>query len=400
MGRGRLAIDGGRPIRREPISYGRQSIDAADERAVIGALRSDYLTQGPLVERFESEFAEFTGRRHAVAFCNATAALHGAYEALGVGPGRSLLTSPMTFAATANAALFLGADVHFADVKSDSGLVDPKSVEAALDDGIEDVAVMSVVHYAGALADMKRLPKIARHHGIRLVEDACHALGATGYDAHAGKFGDIAVFSFHPVKPITTAEGGMAVTDSRALADRMRTFRTHGISKTPEMARRFGPWHSEMRFLGYNYRLSELHSALGLSQLRKYSAFLRRRQAIAAEYDEGFSTMESVRPLAVPVGTRSAYHLYPVLLDERRFRGGRRAVVEALIAEGIVPQIHYIPVNAHPFYRRLGHRPTQTPRALAFSRSVISLPIFPAMSDADIRDVKNAMEKVVSALRR
>ncbi|MCL4235431.1 MAG: UDP-4-amino-4,6-dideoxy-N-acetyl-beta-L-altrosamine transaminase [Deltaproteobacteria bacterium] len=400
MGRGRLAIDGGRPVRKEPISYGRQSIDAADERAVVGALRSDYLTQGPLVERFESEFAEFVGRRYAVAFCNATAALHGAYESLGVGPGRALLTSPMTFAATTNAALFLGADVHFADIKSDSGLIDPKAVEAVLDDGIEDVAVLSVVHYAGALADMNRLPKIARRNGLRLVEDACHALGATGYDSAAGKFGDIAVFSFHPVKPITTAEGGMAVTDNRTLADRMRTFRTHGISKSPEMARRFGPWHNEMRFLGYNYRLSELHSALGLSQLRKFSAFLRRRQVIAASYDEFFVDMESVRPLTVPVGTRSAYHLYPILIDERRFRGGRRAVVEALVAEGVLPQVHYLPVNAHPYYRQLGHRPTQTPRALAFSRSVISLPIFPAMSEADVRDVQHAVEKVVAALRR
>ncbi|MCC6158738.1 MAG: UDP-4-amino-4,6-dideoxy-N-acetyl-beta-L-altrosamine transaminase [Deltaproteobacteria bacterium] len=400
MGRGRLAIDGGRPIRREPISYGRQSIDATDEKAVIAALHSDWLTQGPLVERFESEFAAFVGRKHAVAFCNATAALHGAYEALGVGPGRSLLTSPMTFAATANAALFLGADVHFADVKHDSGLVDPKSLELLLDDGIEDLAVLSVVHYAGALADMNRIPRIARRHGLRLVEDACHALGATGYDSQAGKFGDIAVFSFHPVKPITTAEGGMAVTDSRAFAERMRTFRTHGISKTPEMARRFGPWHNEMRFLGYNYRLSELHSALGLSQLRKFSAFLRRRQVIAASYDEFFADMESVRPLTVPVGTRSAYHLYPILIDERRFRGGRRAVVEALVAEGIVPQVHYVPVNSHPYYRQLGHRPAQTPRALAFSRSVFSLPIFPAMSDADVSDVCNAVEKVVTALRR
>ncbi len=400
MGRGRLAIDGGRPIRREPISYGRQSIDAADERAVVSALRSDYLTQGPLVERFESEFAEFVGRKFAVAFCNATAALHGAYDALGVGPGRALLTTPMTFAATSNAALFLDADVHFADVKSDSGLIDPKAVEAALDDGIEDVAVLSVVHYAGSLADMNRLPKIARRHGLRLVEDACHALGATGYDAHAGKFGDIAAFSFHPVKPITTAEGGMAVTDSRALAERMRAFRTHGISKTPRMMRRFGPWHNEMRFLGYNYRLSELHSALGLSQLRKFPAFLRRRQAIAAAYDAFFASLDFVRPLAVPVGTRSAYHLYPLLVDERKIRGGRRAVVEALISEGVIPQVHYIPVNAHPHYRRLGHRPAQTPRALAFSKSALSLPIFPAMSEADVHDVQNAVEKVVTALRR
>lgn len=381
------------PVRTKPIGYGRQCIEDDDVEAVARVLRSDYLTQGPAVAAFERAFAERVGRRHAVAFANGTAALHGAYFALGVGPGKSLMTSPMTFAATANAALYLGAEVRFVDVDPHTGLINPDEVEARWSN---DVKLLAVVHYAGALCPMDRLSAIAKKRGAALVEDACHALDAEGYGARAGCFGDIAVFSLHPVKPITSGEGGVAITDSPAFAERMRTFRTHGIVKNEALARRYGPWRNEMRLLGYNYRLSDIHAALGASQLSKADRFLARRRELAARYDAFFAENDcDLVPLKVPDGTLSAYHLYVVLARP----GRRRAIVQALSEQGILAQVHYLPVNAHPYYRRLGHKPSDTPMARRFGERVLSLPLFPAMTDKDQRDVFRALLRVASSTR-
>ncbi|MBZ0273971.1 UDP-4-amino-4,6-dideoxy-N-acetyl-beta-L-altrosamine transaminase [bacterium] len=398
MKRPLLAIDGGKPVRRKTLGYGRHLIDERDIAAVARVLRSDYLTQGPLVDEFEIAFAKYAGRKHAVAFANGTAALHGAYHAIGLGLGKRLLTSAMTFAATANAARFLGVDVEFADIDETSGLIDPADVERRVRAAKPDA--IGVVHYAGSLCDMPALRKIARRAGAVLVEDACHALGATGYGAQAGAFGKVGVFSFHPVKAITTGEGGMVVTDDARLADRMRTFRTHGIVRPPRAVKREGAWYSEMVELGFNYRLTDMQCALGLTQLARYDKRLATRRAIAKMYDRHFAGDADARPLAVPGGTASAYHLYPILIEDGAFAGGRRRVFDALRAEGIGVQVHYVPVNAHPYYRKQGHDPRDTPRAAAFARREISLPIQPGMTDRDFDDVINAFEKVRAGLKR
>ncbi|MCZ7585356.1 MAG: UDP-4-amino-4,6-dideoxy-N-acetyl-beta-L-altrosamine transaminase [Deltaproteobacteria bacterium] len=394
MARAKLALDGGTPVRQRVLSYGRQTIERADEQAVIAALRSDFLTQGPRVDEFERRFAEYVGRRYAVAFANGTAALHGAYEAAGVGPGRDLVTSPLTFCATANAALFLGAGVRFADVDADSALVDPASVEKTI---TRKTRAICAIHYGGMLADMPALSRLAKKYGVVLIEDACHALGATGYGKQAGCFGDLGVFSFHPVKPITTAEGGMVVTNNKSFAEKMRRFRTHGIVKG---TRRSEPWFHEMRDLGFNYRLSDLHAALGLSQLARYDDFLAKRRRIATFYDKVIAKMPGITACPVPAETSSAYHLYPILVSPERFRGGRGAVFRALQAEGIGVQVHYVPANAHPYYRRLGYDPRAAPHARRFYEREISLPIFPSMTARDRRDVVDALAKVHAGLSR
>jgi perosamine synthetase len=393
----KLAIDGGRPVRKTPLSYGRQDIDESDIKAVERILRSDFLTQGPVVPRFEEAFAKAVGKRYAVAFANGTAALHGAYHALGLGPGDELLTSPMTFASTANAALFLGAKVRFADVFPENGLLDPRD---ALKNITKRTKAVCPIHYAGMLAPMPEILEIAASRDIAVVEDACHAFGAKGYQLQGGAFGDLGVFSFHPVKAITTGEGGMVVTDDKSQYEKMAAFRTHGIVRTPGMMKSQGRWFYEMRELGFNYRLTDFQCALGLSQLKRYPKMLARRRAIARAYDAFFAEPEGISSCPVPKGTKSAYHLYPVLVDETRLKGGRKLVFEALRAEGIHAQVHYIPVNAHPYYRKLGFDPSATPNALRFYSREISLPIFPAMSDDDIASVMKAVEKVVKAYRR
>lgn len=395
--RAKLAVEGGSPVRDRPLFYGRQSIDRSDERALVAALRSDFLTQGPTIERFEDAVAEYLGVKYAVAFANGTAALHGAYFALGLGPGDEIVTTPLTFAATANAALYLGAKVRFADIDPATGQVDFDALAAQV---TRKTKLLAPVHFAGSMAPMDLILDLARAKGLHVVEDACHAFGATGYDGHAGTLGAIGVFSFHPVKPITSAEGGMGVTDDAGYAERMRQFRTHGIVKSPALARRGGPWYNEMQFLGYNYRLSDLHAALGLSQLERYPKLLRRRRRIAAQYDEAFAGMKGIRTLTIPDRVRPAYHLYPILVEPRAFRGGRRGFFEALAAEGVVGQVHYVPVNAHPYYRELGYDPADTPNAKRFYEREISLPIYPDMRDKDVHDVIAAVDKVRAALAR
>jgi len=392
-----LAVFGGKPIRSNTLSYGRQCINREDEKAVLAALRSDFLTQGPRIEEFEQAFSAYVKRRFAVAFSSGTAALHASYYALGLGNGDSLLTVPMTFAATANAALFVGASVAFADVQPETGLIDPARIDREI---TKKTKAICVVHYGGALCAMDEVNATAKRHGIPIVEDACHALGAEGYGASAGRFGKLAVFSFHPVKPITTGEGGMVVTDSAKLYERMKAFRSHGISKSPRLSETKGPWFYEMRELGFNYRLTDIQCALGLSQLKRYDEFLRRRRDIAADYDSFFSDFDAIRPCTIKPGVKSAYHLYPVLVDGHRYKGGRKMFFKALQAEGIGVQVHYIPVNMHPYYKSLGFKASDTPCAKSFYDREISIPIHPGMTKRDIADVKNAFLKIHNALGR
>lgn len=368
------------------IPYGRQTVEEDDIQAVIEVLRSDWLTTGPMVERFEKALAERVGARFAVSFNSGTAALHAAYFAAGVGPGDEVVTSPLTFAATANAALYLGARPVFVDVQEDTGNLDPEQVRRVL---TARTKVIAPVDFAGHPADLDELKEIAREAGAVLVEDACHALGAMYRGRSVGSIADMTVFSFHPVKHITTGEGGAVVTDNPTYYERLRLFRNHGITRDAAHLTREpeGPWYYEMQVLGYNYRLSDIAAALGYSQLRKLDRFLQRRREIAARYDEllkGF-------PLQTPIPRSDvvpAWHLYVVrLLEPER----RRTVVEGLHRKGIGVQVHYVPVYRHPYYRNISSG-AYCPVAERIYAASLSLPIYPLLSDVEV-------ERTVTALR-
>ncbi len=369
-----------------PIPYGRQQIDEDDIRAVVEVLRSDWLTTGPLVERFESAVAEFVGMSQAVAVANGTAALHAAMHAIGIGPGDEVIVPPMTFAATANAVVFQGGTPVFADVDAATLLLDPARVEARVTPRTKAIVA---VDYAGQPADYDVLRQIADRYRLRLVADACHSLGAADHGRPCGGLADLSVFSFHPVKPITTGEGGMIVTDDAELARRMRVFRNHGITTDHRQRQERGAWSYEMVEIGYNYRLTDIQCALGLSQLPRLPRWIVCRQRIAAAYAEAFAGT-AVRLLHVRPGVSHGYHLFVARVPDRD------RVFTALRDLGIGVNLHYIPVHFHPFYRqRFGTGEGLCPVAEAAYGEILSLPIFPAMSDADVGRVSDEVRRQV-----
>lgn len=393
-----LAIEGGRPVRMHPLPYGRQSVDEDDIASVVAALRSDWLTTGPRVEEFETSFARSVGARHGVAVSSGTAALHAAYHALGLGPGDEVIATPLTFAATTNAVLYCGARPVFADVEPDTLLLDPATVEARLTPRTKAIVG---VDYAGQPCDWDALSAIARPRGVALVADACHAVGGGYHGRPVGSLADLTVFSFHPVKQMTTGEGGMITASEDKLAIRARIFRNHGITTDHRQREKLGSYHYDMVELGFNYRLTDIQCALGMSQLAKLGGFVKRRQALAARYDRAISPMAGVRPLVTRAHASHAYHLYVVRLDLARLTCSRAQVHAALRAEGVHANVHYRPVHLHPYYRRaLGTGPGLAPVAEAASEDILSLPLFPAMSESDVDDVVRALEKVLARFAR
>jgi perosamine synthetase len=393
--RARLAVDGGAPVRDTPLPYGRHWIDEEDIEAVCTALRSDWLTTGPKVEEYERAFATAVGSREAVAVSSGTAALHAAMYAIGIGPGDEVIVPPLTFAATANSVVFQRGTPVFADVDGEALLLDPDCVEARIGDATRAIVA---VDYAGQPCDYTRLRAIAERHGIALVADACHALGAAFEGSPVGTLADLNTFSTHPVKHIATGEGGAVTTDRAQLAERMRIFRNHGISADHRERERRGSWHYEMVDLGYNYRLTDLQCALGIAQLAKLSGFVERRRRIAARYDAAFAELEAVTPLRALPGRTHAHHLYVVRLDTERLTVGRTEIFAAYRAEGIGVSVHFVPVHLHPFYRKqFETHPGLCPNAEAAYEQILSLPIFPRMSDGDAADVIRATEKIIAA---
>ncbi len=371
------------------IPYARQTVDESDVQAVLATLRSDWLTQGPRVPEFEAALAEACGARYAVAVTNGTAALHLAMLALDVQPGHRVLTTPNTFVATSNAILYAGGTPVFADIEPDTFNLDPEQIEAQLH-AHPHVRGIIAVHFAGLPADMEAIRLLAQRHGLWVVEDACHALGGSWIDAHGarrrigdGTYADLTIFSFHPAKAITTAEGGALVTNDRQLAERLRRLRNHGITKAPEAFHRpaHGGWYYEMQDLGFNYRLSDLQAALGLQQLRRNPEWVRRRRTLVQRYDEAFAHLDAIRPQVHPddqVSALFAYHLY-VLQTPRRYH-----LHERLRERGIYTQVHYIPVHLHPYYReRFGYRPGDFPVAEAYYAQALSLPLYPGLHNED-----------------
>jgi perosamine synthetase len=375
----------------EFVPYGRQSIDDDDIAAVEAVLRSDFLTTGPAVAEFEDALSAATGARHAVAVSSGTAALHAAYFAARIGSGDEVITSPLTFAATSNAALYLGANVRFADVDAATGNLDPALVEALI--GRRTRAIVAV-DYAGQPADYDALRELATAHGLALLADAAHSLGASDQGRPVGALADASALSFHPVKPITTGEGGAIVTDDADLAQRARRFRTHGVTRDPaELENAGGAWFYEQHDLGYNYRLTDLQAALGRSQLRRLGTFLARRREIAARYDEALADVEGLARPAVREGVESGWHLYVVMV---RDASRRRPFFERLQALGLGVQVHYIPVYRHPYYRRLRRPFDSCPVAEDRYERSVSLPIFPRLSDTELDSV---VERVLTAAR-
>ncbi len=375
------------------LSYGRQYIDEEDIAAVVAVLKGDWLTQGPSVAAFEKAFEEYTGAKHAVSFANGTAALHGAYFAAGVGPGDEVLTTPMTFAATGNGALYLGGSVTFADIDPDTLCLSAEKAGKKITSATKAIAPVS---FAGYPVDLVPFRKLADSCGAVIIEDGCHALGAMRNGVPVGREADLTVFSFHPVKHITTGEGGLVTTDSDEFARRLRLFRTHGITKDPAEMEESpdGPWSTEMQALGFNYRLSDIHAALGLSQLKKLNLFTARRREIAALYDELLSNIDGLT--IPPASDGHSYHLYPLQTPAER----RAEFMARLREKGIAGMVHYPPLHLHLYYRRnFGWKKGDFPEAETFYSREISLPIFYGLSDDEVRRVAGEIRLIAESRR-
>jgi len=379
------------------IPYGRQDVTQDDVDAVVDVLRSDFLTQGPAVPRFETAVAARAGVSHAVAVNSATAALHIACLALGLSNGDLLWTVPNTFVASANCARYCGADVDFVDIDPVTWNMSVQRLREKLESARASGRLPKIVvpvHFAGQPTDQEEIWALARDYGFHVVEDASHAIGARRYGEPVGscRWSDVTVFSFHPVKIITTGEGGMALSNDAALASRMAMFRSHGITRDVDLfvGQSEGPWYYEQQRLGFNYRMTDMQAALGTSQLERLDAYVERRNVLAQRYDEALLGL----PLRLPVvrtGNLSSFHLYVIRLDPVGAPMSHRATVEALRARGIEANLHYMPVHLQPYYRNLGFNPGQFPEAEAHGQEAITLPLYPAMTDA-------AQERVVTAL--
>ena len=385
------------------IPYGRQSISEEDIEAVVEVLRSDFLTQGPAVPAFEDAVISLCGAQHGVATNSATSALHIACLALGVGPGDSVWTSPLTFVASSNAALYCGAGVDFVDVDERTYNMCPVRLEEKLDRAAQAGKLPKAiipVHLAGQSCDMQAIHAAASRHGVRIIEDASHAIGGSYRSKPVGccEFSDIAVFSFHPVKIVTTGEGGMAMTNDPGLAEAMRLDRSHGITRDPAQLQHddVGPWYYEQLRLGFNYRMTDICAALGLSQMTRIEEFVARRREIAAAYDAAFADLPVTSPWQHP-DTASAWHLYIIRIDRQRTSRSHREIFDSLREAGIGVNLHYIPVYRQPYYRELGFGQGHCPNAEAYYAEAISLPMYFGLSDDEQRQAVAAVAEAVAA---
>jgi UDP-4-amino-4,6-dideoxy-N-acetyl-beta-L-altrosamine transaminase len=372
------------------LPYGRQSVSEEDVDAVAAALRGDWLTTGPTVDAFEAAVSGISGGHQVVSSSSGTAALHIAYAAAGVGQGDEVITTPITFVATASCASVLGATIRFADVHPESGLIDPDAVDALVGDRTR---VVAGVDYAGHPCDYPRLQATADRVGALTLADAAHSIGGTMDGRPVGDLADITTFSFFPTKNLTTAEGGAVTAKDAAVAQRARDFHNVGLVRDPSrfQVRDQGPWHQEVHEFGFNYRLTDLGCALGLSQLARLPEFSRRRAEIKATYDDAFASVEGLRTPPQRRGAKPVWHLYPVrILD-----GRRREVFERMRTAGIGVQVNYLPVYWHPVYADLGHRRGMCPNAESFYEQELSLPLFPGLTDGQVAEVVETLTTIL-----
>jgi UDP-4-amino-4,6-dideoxy-L-N-acetyl-beta-L-altrosamine transaminase len=385
------------------IPYSRQYIDEADIKAVVNVLRSDWITQGPKISEFENRLAVYCGSKFAIVFNSGTSALHGAYFALGLKKGDEFITSPITFAATSNAGLYLGAKPVFVDVEKHTGNIDSSKIKDMI---TNKTKLIVPVHYAGHPVDLKKISRIAKKYNLFVVEDACHALGAKYKEQRAkskeqkkedwikigsSKYSDMTVLSFHPVKHITTGEGGAVLTNNEEFYKKLLMFRNHGITKnksrfTIHDSRFKGDWYYEMQFLGYNYRMTDIQAALGISQLKKLNAFVKRRREIAEIYNNAFKDNPYFDISYEKNYAFSSYHLYPIRL-KNTYKDKKIEIFSKLRERGISVQTHYIPVYWHPYYKELGYKKGLCPVAEDFYQREISTPVYPSMKNSEKQHV-------------
>lgn len=391
-----LAINGGIPVRKKMINYGHQCIDEADIESVVEVLKGDWLTTGPAVSSFENAISTYTGTKEAIAVNSGTAALHASAYAAGIKSGDEVIVTPLSFVASANCILYLGGTPVFADILPDSYNIDPLEIEKKI---TSKTKAIIVVDYAGLPCDHDQIEEIAQKYHLTVIEDASHSLGATYHDKKIGTLQDLTTFSFHPVKHITTGEGGMVVTNDSNLAAKIRSFRNHGIDIDFHKRGEKNSWLYDVINLGYNYRLPDLGCALGLSQLKKLDSWIARRRAIAEKYTRAFIDVPQINTPKSPPDREHIWHLYVIQLNLEQLKVSRKEVFQALRAEGIGVNVHYIPIPWLSLYKNLGYTVDKFPVTKFAYERMITIPLFPAMSDKDTDDVIQAVRKVISAYR-
>lgn len=396
----RLAVDGGMPVRTEKIYYGRQWIDEEDVKAVSEVLTSDFVTCGPKVAELERALAEYTGAGYAVAVSNGTAALHCACIAAGIGPGDEVITTPLTFAASANCALYCGAQPVFADVDPKTYNIDPASIESHI---TEKTKAVVAVDFTGQAAKIREIREICDKHGLIFIEDAAHSIGTKYEGKPAGSLADMTCFSFHPVKTITSGEGGAVTANDRELYKKLVLAHTHGITHEEEQMEEGpheGPWYYEQISLGYNYRMTDFQAALLLSQLKKLDRFAERRKEIVRRYNEAFQMLPEIIVQEEIPESDTCRHLYIIRLDLEKLACTRRQFYDAMAAENVQCQIHYVPVYWFPYYRHLGYKKGLCPNAEEIYKGIVSIPLYPRMTGQDVEDVIRAVKKIVQHYRK
>ena len=394
----KLAINGGTPVRDTYLAYGKQKIDEDDINSVVKVLKGDYLTTGPIVSEFENSVAKYVGTKYAVAVSNGTAALHMACYAAGISEGDEVLVPAITFAASSNCVLYCGGKPVFIDIDPKSYNIDINKIKEKITNKTKAIIP---VDFAGQSVDMDSILKIAEEYNLIVIEDAAHALGSEYKNEKVGSKAHMTEFSFHPVKPITTGEGGVVVTNSKELYEKMILFRSHGITRNSElMTENQGPWYYEQIDLGYNYRLTDIQSALGLSQIKKLDDFILKRREIVNKYNEAFKELKEIVTPFENEYSKSGHHIYVLLLNLDKLKCGRKEIFEALQAENIGVNVHYLPVYLHPYYKKLGYKKGECPVAEDIYNRMITIPLFPSMSDKDIKDVIEAVKKVLNYYRK
>lgn len=396
----KLAIFGGIPVRSKKIFYGRQWVDEADIEAVSEVLKSDYLTCGPQVTNMEKALCDYTGAKYAVAVSNGTAALHCACIAAGVGPGDEVITTPITFAASANCALYCGARPVFADINPETYNIDPKSIRKAITNRTKAVVA---VDFTGQVVEYEVIRKICDEYGLVFIEDAAHSIGTKYNGKKVGSLADMTTFSFHPVKTITGGEGGAILTNNDDYYQKMVLAHAHGIThdeKLMEEAPHEGPWYYEEISMGYNFRITDIQAALIVSQMKKLDKFIARRKEIVKAYNDAFSSMSEIFVQKEIPQSDTCRHLYIIQLCLDKLNCTRREFFDALSAENVQCQIHYVPVYWFPYYKHLGYERGLCPNAEKMYEGIMSLPLFPKMSNQDVEDVIKAVKKVVEYYRK
>lgn len=391
----KLAVHGGKPVRETKIYYGRQFVDESDIAAVAQVLRSDFLTCGPKIEEMEQALTAYTGAKYAVAVSNGTAALHCACLAAGIGPGDEVITTPITFAASANCALYCGARPVFSDIDPDTYNIDPASIRACL---TERTKAVVAVDFTGQAVEYEKIRAICDEYGLIFIEDAAHSLGTKYNGRQVGSLADMTTFSFHPVKTITGGEGGAVLTDSEEYHRKLTLAHAHGITHEEEWmmdAPHEGPWYYEQVELGYNYRITDFQAALIISQMKKLDRFIARRKEIVGRYNEAFSDIPELILQREIHQSDTCRHLYIIRLDLTKLNCTRREFFDAMSAENVQCQIHYVPVYWFPYYRKLGYEKGLCPKAEEIYGGIMSIPLYPGMTDQDVEDVIQAVKKVV-----